>query len=127
MDVLGDSAREHVLDRFNFVKTPPFNQKFESFDFESQNYVYLSGSYLIFKYGYIILMILFKGINKICFWFKKYEIARKIGSYVYEENYVQSARLFNVKLFLETYLDICVMCILNTYAYSSNANFWVSP
>ena len=89
MDVLANTAENHVLNKFEFIETPPFDQKFENFDFGSQNYVYLSGSYLIFKFGYIILLIVYKVTNKICLKLKQYEIARKIGSHVFFKNYTE--------------------------------------
>ena len=112
MDVLGDSANKYVISKIELEETPPFDDKFDSFDFGSQNWIYLSGSYIIFKYGFVFLIIVYKVTNHICIKFKDYERARKIGSFVYNQNYGRLLQNIEKKLFMETYLDICVMCSL---------------
>ena len=125
MDVFGNLAEEHVLSRFTLVETEPYSQQFESFDFQSQNWVLLSGSYIIVKFGFVFLMILYKAVNKLCVQLKDYSWARKVGSLVWKPNYWRSVQELQKKLFMESYLDLCVMCSLTYHSWMlPDKNCW---
>jgi hypothetical protein len=88
-----------------------------------------SGSYLAYICIAIIWEIFKWMTNKACGLLCKYELARKIGSKVYEFHYKSIVYKNLMKLYLESYLDIVVMNVLQIYAWINypQYDFWRTP
>jgi hypothetical protein len=87
MDVLGSLSEEYFLSNFQLVETEPYSDKFDSFDFGSQCWVYLSGSFIVFQFGFVVLIIVYKIVNILCVRFHQYKLARQLGQKVWMKNY----------------------------------------
>ena len=94
MDVMGGLTEDMVHSHFEFKKTEALNQQFENYGFESQNFILLSGSYLLFKYGIFIFKLLKYALNRGAVSCRKNEKARKLGVLVYEDNYWKNIKKY---------------------------------
>ena len=80
MDVL--SGEEFFRANFNFTETDPYNYNFEQFGFESMNFIYNSGSFLLIMTGIIAYYFIKFILVKVCVVFARFKIMRVIGMWV---------------------------------------------
>ena len=68
-------------------------------------------------------------LHSFCLWMRIYEPARVIGMKLFEPSYTGTLKSKLQKLFLEKYLDISFMVILNVHIWIINPhlNFWGTP
>ena len=62
--------------------------------------------------------------NKLCARYAKSIVARKIGMFAYEENYWRELVKATYKLFLESYFDLVMCVMLNTFAFFKMSDGW---
>jgi hypothetical protein len=89
-------------------------------------FVELSGSYLVWITLAINWEISKFGINQFCRLHFRNRNARIVGSKVYEEDYKGLIIYELKKLFLENYLDVVLINVLQVYGWINypGSNFW---
>lgn len=109
---------------FVFKATEPLSDIFKNAGFGDQNYLLNSGSVTIMV---VVIMVyhLFKWIVsklfvRLLYKCKKNETILKIGIWGFDEQFLQTYNYANLKLFLESYLDIVICVSLNMNALTTN-------
>ena len=120
MDLL--SGEELYEKLFTFKETSPLTAKFEELDYGNMNYVQNSGSILI-----LLVLILLEPfalilLNKICVMCSKHYIFRVIGAFFYNKKPFSGLRNALIRLFMESYLELCMCTFLNVMAFSHAKN-----
>jgi len=120
MDVIG--GENWYAKNMKFIETTPYTQNFELFGMDNKNFMLNSGSYLIFQVLILCDFLIKMLVRKICAKFADTKGARAIGANLYTKN--ASRRLFNsyVKLFMESYFDLCFCAMLNLIAFMEAKN-----
>jgi len=84
IDLLAKFSEKNILSHMSIHETTAFSPHFNSLGFESQNWILLSGG-LFLMVALILMFQIFKWVtNWICGKCRRYEIARIIGTKVYE-------------------------------------------
>lgn len=76
-----------------------------------------SASYFLIQASMILTTFGKKIINSLAVKLARYKYARMVGMYFSEENLGRTLWNANLKLLLESYLDICFCALLNTIAF----------
>ena len=89
---------------------------------DNKNFMLNSGSYFIIQVLMLSEFLIKMLIRKICAKFADSKGARAIGAYLYTKN--ANRRLFNsyVKLFMESYFDLCFCALLSLIAFMEAEN-----
>ena len=120
MDVFnGEDYFEKI---FNFKETAAIGEKWAFFGMDNSNFVMNSGSYFVIQGGLVVYMIVFFSLNRVCSWNAKNLTARKIGMFVYEDNYWTGLINGSIKLFLESYFDLVICTSINVTAFVRSKN-----
>lgn len=98
-------------------ETGPVNENFAFFGIENSNFILNSGSYFIILAGLVLYYATFWGINAVCVYFSYNTYARKVGIFVYEEDYRKELKNSTLKLFLESYYDLVICAFINFTAF----------
>ena len=121
MDIFNGEGYYEEL--FSFKETDAVGEKWGFFGIGDSNFINNSGSYFVIQLGMALYLLFFYLINKICVYSARYSLARKIGIFVYEDNYLGSFIDGVVKLFLESYFDIVICTFINLTAFIRAKNF----
>jgi len=97
---------------FEFIYTPPYNERFEHFKIDSMNFIMNQGSYLIYFVIIIIFNVLLFVLNKIALRCRRVECCRKFGVKINKKNYWHEIKAQNWKLFIEQYYEILLAATL---------------
>ena len=118
MDIMG--GEDFFGNNFEFNQTPPLNAAFELFGIGDKNFIMNSASYFLIQ---VFMLANYFG-KLVIIWlatkFAQNKYARLVGIYFYEPN--KDIRLKNayLKLFLESYFDICFCAMLNSIAFKES-------
>jgi len=110
LDIFSGEDLYRIL--FDFQLTDPLNDNFEAYGIKDKNLLNRSGSYFIFLVILIGLMILRFMINKVAVYKYESSVFRTIGIQVYEPKMDVVLKLQTMKLFMESYIDICFFVVL---------------
>ena len=109
---------EHMV----FKETEPIGEKWAFFKYDNMNFMLNSGSYFVILLGIFAYEFALYCINKVCTWFPKKPLARKIGVSVYKDSYIGSSVDSTLKLFLESYFDGVICTSINITAFIKTKN-----
>eukprot|EP00356_Strombidium_inclinatum_P000932 CAMPEP_0170510854 /NCGR_PEP_ID=MMETSP0208-20121228/65987_1 /TAXON_ID=197538 /ORGANISM="Strombidium inclinatum, Strain S3" /LENGTH=217 /DNA_ID=CAMNT_0010794345 /DNA_START=2269 /DNA_END=2922 /DNA_ORIENTATION=- len=121
MDILsGEELYEQI---FSFRRTPPLSAKFEEMDFRSLTFIMNSGSF------FIILILIFLeplarvAITGLCLLLKRFKFMREIGIYFHTPSKFTLVREGSLRLFMESYFEICMCSFLSLVAFLASRNW----
>ena len=115
MDIMDGEG--YYEDHLTFKETKSIGVKWEFFGIENSNFILNSGSYFVIIVGIWLYDFAFFAINKLCVAFRKLPLARRVGSFVYRDNYCSSSWESMLKLFLECYFDVVICTLINVTAF----------
>jgi hypothetical protein len=115
MDIL--NTEDWYGDNLTFHETPPINQAFAFFGIDNKNFILNSGSYFALQL-IVIGSILFQYfLNRLAVNHAAHKWARKLGIFVYKPDYNLLMKESTVKLFMESYFDLCICTFINLDAF----------
>jgi hypothetical protein len=122
MDIFsGEALYEAYL---TFKETKPPSEQFAFFQIGDSNFMMNSGSYFVIQASLVFYYLFAFIVNKICAYSAKSPVARKVGMFLYEENYWRELVKATYKLFLESYFDLVMCVMLNTFVFFKMSEGW---
>ena len=109
-----------------FKPTKPPSEQFAFFGIETSNFMMNSGSYFVIQGALLLYYLSACGLNKVSAHFPRSSWARKVGMRFYEDNYCREFAKASCKLFLESYFDIVMCVMLNSFAFFKMSDGWQS-
>ena len=107
-------------EKFDFIETYPFNERFETFGADTMNFMYNSGSITYFVGMLILNFIVRKVLFKVALVKYKSQFWRRVGMRYQEGNFFAES----IRMLFELYLDLFLAVILGSIEmYKSGRSF----
>jgi len=110
-------AASYFEEWWEFKETDALTDSFDMYGMGDKNFIINSGSYFVYQSMVLFFILGNAFVNKLAVCNAKSKWWREIGIKYYVADIKQGIWDGSVKLFMETYIDLCFCALLNDYAF----------